>query len=136
MVKLHARLAADSVPITKLELCEVRLQTDANFPWLILVPQREGAREIHRLSETDQYQLMREISYVSDQFESLTGAEKMNVAALGNMVPQLHVHVIARFEGDPAWPGPIWGIVERKSYGENALEQLVLGLQNAFRPAV
>jgi len=125
MVDLHPQLQADSVPVIMLELCEVRLQTDANFPWLVLVPQRGGAREIHLLSEDDQQTLMREISFVSSRFEALMGAEKMNVATLGNMVPQLHIHIIARFKGDLAWPGPIWGIVPRKAYERQALKQLM-----------
>jgi diadenosine tetraphosphate (Ap4A) HIT family hydrolase len=133
MVELHPQLQADSVPVVMLSLCEVRLQTDANFPWLVLVPQREDAREIHRLSEADQQTLMREISFVSTRFEALTVAEKINVAALGNMVPQLHIHIIARFKGDPAWPGPIWGIVERKPYEPKALELLVSKLKEALK---
>jgi len=132
-IKLHPQLQADSVPVAMLSLCEVRLQTDANFPWLVLVPQREGAREIHGLSEVDQQILMREISFVSTRFEALTGAEKMNVAALGNMVPQLHIHIIARFKGDLAWPGPIWGIVERKLYEAEALEALGSKLKEALK---
>jgi len=120
--RLHPQLEQDSVPVIMLELSEVRLQTDANYPWLVLVPQLAGARHIHRLSEHDQQLLLRETSYVAERFEKFTGADNINVAALGNMVPQLHVHIVARFEGDPAWPGPIWGIVPRKPYEAKALE--------------
>jgi len=133
MIDLHPQLLADSVPVKMLSLCEVRLQTDANFPWLVLVPQRESVREIHGLSEVDQQTLMREISFVSTRLEELTGAEKINVAALGNMVPQLHIHIIARFKNDLAWPGPIWGIVERKPYEAEALEALVSKLKEALQ---
>lgn len=132
MFKLHAQLAADSVHVAMLSLCEVRLITDANYPWLILVPQRVDVREIHRLAEKDQQTLTREISLVAKRLEALTGAEKMNVAALGNMVPQLHVHIIARFGADPAWPGPIWGVTESKPYSQQALEQLVANLKDSL----
>ncbi len=131
---LHSQLEADSVFVAKLELCEVRLITDANYPWLILVPQREDMREIHRLSETDQNLLMKEISFVAEKFEALTGADKMNVAALGNMVPQLHIHVVARFESDAAWPGPIWGVVAGKEYEHSLLTDLVAAIQGALAP--
>jgi len=133
MVALHPVLEKDTVPIASLELCDVLLQLDANYPWLCLVPRREGAREIHKLSAEDQQQLMREISFVSDRFEALTGADKMNVAALGNMVPQLHVHVIARFAGDQAWPGPIWGIVPRKDYESGKLAAFAAEIKTALR---
>jgi len=131
---LHPQLKADSVPVSMLSLCEVRLQTDANYPWLCLIPQRNGVREIHTLSAADQQQLMQEISFVSERFETLTGAEKMNVAALGNMVPQLHVHIIARFAGDPAWPGPIWGIVQRQEYTADKLTAFAGAIKDALVP--
>lgn len=130
--ELHPQLEADSVHIAMLPLCELRLMTDANYPWLILVPQRENIREIHRLSVNDQQRLMREIALVAERFETLTGADKMNVAALGNMVPQLHIHVIVRFESDPAWPGPIWGVVDSKPYSEQALTDMVASLQQVM----
>jgi diadenosine tetraphosphate (Ap4A) HIT family hydrolase len=132
MFELHPVLKADTVKISSLELCDVLLQTDANFPWLCLVPRRDGVREIHRLSAEDQQLLMRETSFVSERFEALTGAEKMNVAALGNMVPQLHIHVIARFAGDQAWPGPIWGIVPRKDYVDGELTKLASDIRAAL----
>jgi len=123
--ELHPRLLADSVSVVMLGLCEVRLQTDANFPWLILIPQRSGVRHIHRLSSDDQRLLAQETSLVAERLEALTNADNINVAVLGNMVPQLHIHIVARFKGDAAWPGPIWGIVPRKPYSARALEQKV-----------
>lgn len=120
--ELHPQLAQDSVFVTKLSLCEVRLVNDANYPWVLLVPMREGVREIHRLSPDDSAMLMQEITLVADRLEALTGAEKMNVAALGNMVPQLHVHVIARFAADGVWPGPIWGVQEAVPYEKSRLD--------------
>lgn len=105
---LHPRLAADTHPVCRLSLCEVRLMEDVRFPWLILVPMQENVREIFELAEAEQQQLMREISFVSRAFQLLTRAQKINVAALGNVVPQLHIHIIARFESDAAWPKPVW----------------------------
>ena len=133
---LHERLAADSVLVTKLLLCEVRLITDANYPWLILVPRRADIREIHRLTVEDQLQMVQEITQVSEALESHTGAMKMNVAALGNMVPQLHVHIVARFENDAAWPGPIWGVVDNIPYEDGALKALVFALRQTVSPMV
>ena len=132
MVELHPQLQKDTVHIVRFELSEVYLQTDANYPWLVLVPQREGAREIHKLSPEDQQKLMKEISFVSERLEACTSADKMNVAMLGNMVPQLHIHIVARFIGDPAWPGPIWGIVERKPYKPATLNDFVSKLKEAL----
>jgi diadenosine tetraphosphate (Ap4A) HIT family hydrolase len=106
---LHPRLEADSLPVASLPLCRVRLMNNARFPWLLLVPALPQKREITDLDEPQQQQLMREIAQASRVLQQLTGAHKMNVATLGNMVPQLHIHIIARFEGDAAWPAPVWG---------------------------
>ena len=106
---LDARLEGDSLPVTDLALCHIRLMNNARFPWLLLVPRVADAREVTDLPEASQQQLMREIALASRMLQSLTGADKMNIGALGNMVPQLHIHVIARFRGDPAWPNPVWG---------------------------
>lgn len=105
---LNPRLEADTRPVTALALSRVRLMNDKRFPWLIMVPERAGMREIHQLSPADRALLIEEVARVASALEKLTGAEKMNVAALGNMVPQLHVHVIARFAADAAWPTPVW----------------------------
>ena len=113
-------------------MCELRVMNDANYPWLILVPRREHIREIHELPENDQRELTSEISMVSKALQEMTGAIKMNVAALGNMVPQLHVHVIARFENDPAWPGPIWGVVDTLPYSQKPLAKFVQNLERAL----
>ncbi|CAO3353793.1 Diadenosine tetraphosphate (Ap4A) hydrolase and other HIT family hydrolases [Azospirillum palustre] len=102
--------------MTDLELCRVLLMNNRLWPWLILVPMRAGAVEIHRLAEEDQATLMREIAQASRAVERLFAPDKMNVGALGNMVPQLHVHVIGRTRGDPAWPGPVWGAGHAEPY--------------------
>ncbi|MFD1329907.1 HIT domain-containing protein [Mycoplana ramosa] len=103
------RLARDSEMLTKIGLCELRLMNDARWPWLVLVPQRVDVCEIFELTPLDQTMLTFEINLVADALKRATGATKINVGALGNIVRQLHVHIIARNEGDPNWPGPVWG---------------------------
>jgi diadenosine tetraphosphate (Ap4A) HIT family hydrolase len=98
---------------------------DANYPWLVLIPMRFGVREIYELSEGEQGTLMQEISKVSRVFQAITQADKMNVAALGNAVPQLHVHIIARFVNDAAFPAPVWGRLPAKDYAVGEAEQLI-----------
>ncbi|AWK85617.1 HIT domain-containing protein [Azospirillum thermophilum] len=109
MFRLHERLAADTVPVTDLGLCRVLLMDNRVWPWLILVPMRPGLTEIHRLPAAERATLIEEIARASEAVERLFSPDKLNVGALGNMVPQLHVHVIGRTRGDPAWPGPVWG---------------------------
>jgi diadenosine tetraphosphate (Ap4A) HIT family hydrolase len=113
---LHAQLAADTVAIGDLPLGRVLLSNDANYPWTILVPRRAGIREIHELSEADQQQLLRESSWLARALIAEFAPTKLNIAALGNVVPQLHIHHIARFDHDPAWPAPIWGRVQATAY--------------------
>ncbi|MEQ8603888.1 MAG: HIT family protein [Marivibrio sp.] len=132
---LHERLAADTAPVAELTLCSLRLMKDARFPWAILIPRRADIREIHQMTQADQRQLLAEITKVSAAIERDWRADKMNVAALGNMVPQLHIHVIARFEGDAAWPGPVWGAGSTEFYGEQALAETIARLNAALRAA-
>jgi diadenosine tetraphosphate (Ap4A) HIT family hydrolase len=113
---LHERLAADTWTVKDLPLCRVLLMNDKRYPWTVLVPRREGLRDFHEVAKGDKAAFLAEIDRVSEVLQGLTGAHKMNVAALGNMVPQLHVHVVARFEGDAAWPKPVWGHGEAEPY--------------------
>ncbi|OXY80480.1 HIT domain-containing protein [Oceanimonas doudoroffii] len=113
---LHERLAADGMVLGDLPLSRVLLAKDGRYPWLILVPRRADIREIHHLSEDEQQQLMRESCALGRLMETALLPDKLNVAALGNMVPQLHLHHVARFTGDDAWPGPIWGRFEASPY--------------------
>lgn len=108
---LHPQLAADCLDLGDWPLCRLLRMNDRSYPWLILVPRVVGARDMIDLSDADQQRLMGEIGEASRILRRVTAAEKLNVAALGNVVPQLHVHVIARFAGDAAWPKPIWGVV-------------------------
>jgi len=130
--ELHPQLAADSVPVCSWPLCEVLLLNDANYPWLVLVPARDGLRDFHDLSPDDMIAAGREISRASEALVELFAPDKINVAALGNMVPQLHIHVIARFTDDAAWPNPIWGVVPGEAYAPDALEARLADLRRAF----
>jgi diadenosine tetraphosphate (Ap4A) HIT family hydrolase len=109
MYQLHPRLQQDTVYLGQLTLCDVLLMNDARYPWVILVPRRENITETYQLNENDQQQLMTESVFVAKQLSSLVGADKMNIAALGNVVSQLHIHHVARYQTDEAWPAPVWG---------------------------
>ncbi len=107
---LHPQLVRDTIELGDLALSRVLVARDANYPWLLLVPRRPGIVEIIDLEEVEQAQLMVEITRVSRVLKTVTECDKLNVAALGNAVPQLHVHVIARRKTDKAWPKPVWGV--------------------------
>ena len=126
MFKLHPQLAKDCVEVGDFSLSKVLLLNDSNYPWIILVPKREEIREIFQLSEDDQRQLLAESSSLSAAMAAHFHADKMNVAALGNMVPQLHLHHIARFKNDASWPNPVWGAVAQKPYNKTELEDLLV----------
>lgn len=116
--ELHPRLEADTISLGRSALCEVRLMNDRTWPWVLLVPRRTGIREIYELSEGDQQQLSRESAVLGKGLVAAFDGDKLNVAALGNMVPQLHLHHIVRHEGDPAWPRPVWGVQAPVPYAE------------------
>lgn len=122
---LDPRLAADTIPIGDLALSAVLLLDDSRFPWLVLVPRRSGLSELTDLSEEDGAVLMREMRLATDVMVELAKPDKVNVGALGNVVPQLHVHVIGRFLSDPAWPGPAWGAGPRQPYPAHAAAALI-----------
>lgn len=121
---LDPRLAADTVPVGDLGLSSVLLMDDARFPWLILVPRRDGLSELADLTDEDGTALWREIRLAVGVMQGLAKPDKVNVGALGNVVAQLHVHVVGRFLSDPAWPAPVWGFAERKAYPHHARAQL------------
>ena len=129
MFELHPRLEADCISIGSFPLCRLLLMNDSNYPWFILVPRRAGVREIFELSEDDQRQLLWESSSLSRVIADHFNADKINVAALGNMVPQLHVHHIVRYSSDPAWPAPVWGYAAAEPYSEQKLSELVATLR-------
>lgn len=118
---LDSRLEMDSRPVMWLGLCELRLMDDRRWPWLILVPRRQGVAEIHDLTPLDQAMLTFETNTVAQALKEVTACTKINTGALGNIVRQMHIHVIARSEGDPNWPGPVWGFGSRAPYRQEAL---------------
>lgn len=126
---LDPRLSGDTTPVVELPLSLVLLHHDANYPWTILVPRVPGAVEIADLSAAERAVLTEEIVAVGDAVRSLTGCHKLNVAALGNQVPQLHVHVIGRFRDDPAWPGPVWGAAAPKPRSLETRDALIEALR-------
>ncbi|ATN32413.1 HIT family protein [Rhizobium sp. S95] len=129
---LDERLARDSSLVIKLGLCELRLIEDRRWPWLVLVPQRPGISEVFELTPLDQAVLTFEQNLVASGLKTLTHATKINVAAIGNVVRQLHVHVIARFEGDPNWPGPVWGHGAAEAYTDDERREIKKKLLEAI----
>jgi diadenosine tetraphosphate (Ap4A) HIT family hydrolase len=131
--ELDPRLAADTHAVGDFELSRVLLMNDARFPWLILVPRRAGMRELIDLPVEEQHVLLHEIGRCANALRNMDKPEKLNIAALGNVVAQLHVHVIARHLHDAAWPRPVWcGVGERVSYDPNALQLRLFSLRNAL----
>jgi len=126
---LDPLLERDTTAIGDLPLCRALLINDANYPWLLLVPRRDAAVEIIDLEYVEQAQLMTEVSHASRTLKAMTGCDKINVAALGNVVPQLHVHVIARSRGDAAWPRPVWNAAPPKNYEPDARDKFVTTLR-------
>lgn len=126
--ELHPRLAADTMLVADWALSRVLLMNDAHFPWLILVPRRAGLTELHDLSHAEGLVLMEELKRASAELKAATGAAKINIGALGNLVPQLHWHVVARNPGDAAWPGPVWSAGTAEPYAPGAAEALAAKL--------
>lgn len=132
MFILDQRLRDDTVEIKPLKLSRVLLMKDRSFPWLILVPERENIREIYELSAEDRAVLMEEISLASQVIVKLYKPDKINIGALGNVVPQLHIHVIGRFRTDRAWPGPVWGTGPAEPYTDENLRATCESFRKAF----
>lgn len=126
MFKLHFRLAQDCIVIGDLPLCSLLLMNDARYPWFLLVPRRADCVEIYQLSTEDQYQLAKESSILGERLMMLFSGDKLNTAALGNVVSQLHVHHVVRYNTDNAWPKPIWGNGEARAYTQAEMEEMQL----------
>lgn len=133
--ELDRRLEADTHPILWLGLCELRLMNDCRWPWLILIPQRPDVHELHELTPLDQAMLTFETNLVAGALQDITGCDKINAGALGNVVRQLHWHIVARNEGDPNWPGPVWGHGERTPWRKEDRHQFVSRLKEAVSAA-
>ncbi|HEB27127.1 MAG TPA: HIT domain-containing protein [Porticoccus sp.] len=125
MFELHARLADDTLTVGEFELCQLLIHKDANYPWFILVPKRPKVTEVYHLSERDRMQLMKESCILAEALVDVFSPDKINIATLGNMVPQLHIHHVARYTTDVAWPNPIWGAMSAKDYPQTELEHRI-----------
>ena len=128
---LDSRLARDSREVTNLPLCNVRLMDNKRFPWLILIPRVANASEWIDISREQQHQLSDEIAVVSHILKALVTPDKLNIATLGNQVAQLHVHLIARYKTDSAWPNPVWG-GQSEAYGDDEARRLIYDLKSAL----
>ena len=129
---LDPRLAADTHLVASLPLCDVRLMNDAHYAWLVLVPRRAGLIEITDLGDADQSTLWREVNRASRALRAVAPCDKLNLGALGNIVRQLHVHIVARSAGDAAWPGPVWGHGDVQPYAQAALHQRLAALRDVL----
>jgi diadenosine tetraphosphate (Ap4A) HIT family hydrolase len=131
---LHPRLDEDAISIGDLPLSRLAMMKDANYPWLVLVPRQADAVEIIDLDRDGRAVLMTEIGQVSEALKDITGCDKLNVAALGNQVPQLHVHIIARRKSDAAWPRPVWGAAPARDYDTADLEAFIEAIRRRIWP--
>ncbi len=134
--QLHQRLEQDCIELGKFQLSRLLLMNDSRFPWCLLVPEREHIREIYQLSGDDQRQLLFESSLLSATMADIYQADKMNIAAIGNMVPQLHIHHVARYRTDPAWPGTVWGHSKAVAYDQRRRDENVVLLRKALKNAL
>lgn len=132
MFKLDERLFKDTVVLGDFTLCRVLLMNDSRYPWLILVPRRAGISELFELEMAEQQQLWQETSYVGQVLKDVFQADKINIATLGNVVKQLHMHIVVRMQDDAAWPAPVWGNGAAQGYTDEALAPMRARLQAAF----
>lgn len=131
--QLDPRLAADTAPLAALDLCELRLMDDARFAWLVLVPRRGGCAEITDLTTDEQALLWQEVNRASAALRAVVPCDKLNLGALGNIVRQLHVHVVARVQDDAAWPGPVWGSGSAAPYPAAVRQALIERLRDVLQ---
>ena len=132
MFKINKKFLKSSHHITDLKLCSIRLHNNSKFPWLILIPQRNKITDISDLNSKDQILLMKEIVYVSKIMKKLFKTSKLNVEKIGNIVPQLHIHIIARTKRDSSWPLSVW-VVKGKKYSKTALTNMIEKIKNALK---
>ncbi|CAM2807851.1 HIT domain-containing protein [Vibrio ordalii] len=130
--ELHPQLAKDTSVIGEFPLCLALLHKDNSVPWVILVPKRANLKELHHLSMQDQQQFLYESQAVSQALEATFCPDKLNLGALGNMVPQLHIHHVARFKNDVAWPGPIWGNTQGVMRAEQEQQEILTRIKNVL----
>jgi diadenosine tetraphosphate (Ap4A) HIT family hydrolase len=130
--QLHPRLEKDSFLVERFDKYQIRLLNDCRWPWLLLIPQQNGLSELHDLTITDQKQFALRTNHCAKAMMQLTKCEKINSGVLGNVVPQLHIHVIARNEGDPNWPNPVWGFETAKPYADRDRDELIVKLRSVL----
>jgi len=128
--QLHPRLEQDCIAIGRFELCRLLMMNDSQYPWFVLVPERANLQEIYQLSKAERELLTEESSYLAENLAALYKADKMNIAAIGNMVPQLHIHHIVRYRADKAWPAPVWGKFDAVPYSERQIEENLARIKN------
>jgi len=128
--QLHPRLEQDCIAIGRFELCRLLMINDNQYPWFILVPERADLQEIYQLSKAERELLTEESSYLAENLVALYKADKMNIAAIGNMVPQLHIHHIVRYRTDKAWPAPVWGKFDSVPYSERQIAENLARIKN------
>lgn len=131
--QLHPRLEQDCIAIGSFELCRLLMMNDSQYPWFILVPERAGLREIYQLSKTERELLTEESSYLAENLAVFYRADKMNIASIGNMVPQLHIHHIVRYKSDKAWPAPVWGKFDAVPYTEQQILDNVARIKDQLK---
>ena len=131
--QLHPQLQLDSIEIGQLTLSRLLLINDSQYPWFVLVPERTGITEIYQLSEKDQQQLQRESSLLAKTLAEIYTADKMNIAAIGNLVPQLHIHHIVRYKNDIAWPAPVWGKFDAIPYTKQIQQKIKNTISNELK---
>lgn len=124
MFVLHSQLEKGCIELGELKLCKVLLINDKQFPWFILVPQRSDITEVYQMTDSDQVQLLHESSFLAENLVKIYNADKLNIAAIGNIVPQLHIHHIVRYKNDPVWPAPVWGKLEPLPYSQLEIEKI------------
>ncbi len=132
MAEIHPQLRQDCILLGRFPLCHLLLMNDANYPWCILVPDREAISEIYQLPQADQQSLMRESSCLARVLAEQFRAHKINIASLGNVVPQLHVHHVARYRDDGAWPAPVWGRAPARPYTPAQQQQVIARLREGL----
>ena len=132
MYRLHPQLVNDGIWVGDFSLSTLLLINDAQYPWFVLVPRREDVSEVFQLDEADRQQLLNESCWLAEALQDAFSAHKINIAALGNMVPQLHIHHIVRYRDDPAWPAPVWGKLPAVPYSEDELKICIKRLQQVL----
>lgn len=131
--QLHPRLKQDCIAIGRFELCQLLMMNDRQYPWFVLVPERVGVQEIYQLRKTERQLLTEESSHLAKNIAALYQADKMNIAAIGNIVPQLHIHHIARYQTDKAWPAPVWGKFDAIPYTEREIADNVARIKDQLK---